>query len=171
MIYEKTVVVTVYGHDNLIDKIAISLFDNLSLHYQGNSDAKTYCDMFNSLEFSGENWVYAKAVPQNTPFSLNDFIPAKFPELILSMEDRSLQKVFREVDMKDLAIAIKDCEETVFDKVFKNISSRVLQTFNTEMEYIELVNKKEITIKREKILSIIKHLKDTGEIITNSTVR
>lgn len=48
---QKTIVVTAYGHDKIIDKIAVSLFERNSWSYdQESQDAKKYCTTINSLE-------------------------------------------------------------------------------------------------------------------------
>ena len=161
---EKSIVITTYGCNERIDKIAISLFDNSQIFYSKNGNAQTYCDMMNSLEIGGDSWVFAKLVPQNTPFSLNIMIPFNFPKLLLSIDNRAIQKILREVDMKDLAIAIKGCSDIFLEKVFKNVSSRVLQALKQEMEYANSVQKQEIMNKRDKILSVVRRLEDTGEI-------
>lgn len=161
----KSIVVTAYGHDDIIDRIAVSSFDSTARHYRDDENAHTYCDMLNALEFSGNSWVYAKVVPENTPISLVDFQPVKFPEIILSMDDRSIQKIFREIDKNDLAKALKGCNDAVLEKAFKNFSSRALQMLKEEMEYLGPIRRRDVIICQEKILSVIRHLEDTGEIV------
>jgi len=161
----KSIVVTAYGHDDVIDKIAISTFDCSSGHYMDNENAHTYCDMLNALEFNGNSWVYAKVVPENTPFSLIDLIPVKFPEIILAMNDGGIQKVLREIDKQDLAKALKGCNDAVLKKVFKNVSSRFLQMLKEDMEYLGPIRRRDVIICQEKILSVIRHLNDIGEIV------
>ena len=161
---EKSIVITTYGCNEGIDKIAISLFDNSQIYYSKSGNAQTYCDMINSLEIGGDSWVFAKLVPQNTPFSLINLIPINFPKLLLSIDDRAIQNIFREIDMKDLAIAIKGCSDIILEKVFKNVSNRILQILKQEMEYANSIQKQEVIRKRDKILCVIRHLENTGEI-------
>jgi hypothetical protein len=97
-----------YGHDDTIDKIAISLFEEQASWDSAN--VKTYCKMTNSLELIDNNWIYAKAVSANTPVALTELIPlseVKFDNIILKLDDRALQKVLRELDRIDLVNALK----------------------------------------------------------------
>jgi len=164
------IVVTTYGHDDVIDRIAISTFSNSpgSSPYgynQENKNAQTYCDMLNALEFGGNTWVFAKVVPENTPFPTNILVPVKFSEILFNLHDRAIQKVLREMDSRDLAIALQGCSEDVLEKVFRNVTDRVSQMVKEDMENLGQVRKLDIINKQEKILSVIRHLEDTGEIL------
>ena len=162
---ENTLVITAYGHGDTIDKIAISTFEKYSQYYSESENARTYCDMTNSLELKGDNWVFAKIVPENTPFSLKELLLVKFEEIFLSLDDKALQKVLRELDKWELAKAIKYCSEAVIEKTNKNMTSRAQQDLNEEMERIVHVRKLDIADSQEKVLAIIRHLQDTGEIV------
>jgi len=164
----KTLVVTTYGHDDVIDKIVINTFENSSGYYSGKNNAGTYCETLNALELTGNSWVYAKIVSENTPFSLNTLMPAKFQEMILALENRAIQKVFREVDLRELAIALKGCNEAVLEKAFKNMSKRAAQMMKEDTEYMGPVQKREIMENQEKIMAIIRRLEDSGEIVIAS---
>jgi hypothetical protein len=76
----RDIVITAYGHDRKIDKIAVSAFDSALNHYgdSDDSNARTYCDTINNLELNGKSWVFAKIVPENAPFSPDAFVPLKF---------------------------------------------------------------------------------------------
>jgi len=166
---EKSVVVTTYGHDDVIDKIAISLFDN-STGYgynRGNANAQNYCHTLNTLKLSENSWVFARIVQENTPFSLNILLPDNFSKIILSLEDRALQKVFREIGFGELAKALKRCDAAVMEKVFKNVSSRAAQTLKEDMEYLGPIRQRDVEESQERILIKIKHLENTGEIVIN----
>ena len=160
------IVVTAYGHDNVIDKIAISSFDESSSgYYRKNENAQTYCDMINALELNGNSWVFAKIVPENTPFPLSFFLPFTFPKVILSLDDKTIQKVFREIDDKVLIKALKGCNNDVLEKVFKNLSSRAGQMLKEDSAYMGPVRGKDVEKSQENILSVIRRLQDTGEIV------
>jgi hypothetical protein len=75
---EKTTVITVYGHNKAIDKIAVSLFDTPKRDYYSpidDSNAKTYCDTINDIKLEGESWVSAKIVSENVQYTLDAFLP------------------------------------------------------------------------------------------------
>ena len=165
----ESIVITAYGHEKTIDKIAVSLFDEPDTAYgyynrDNESNAKMYCNTINNLELKGDSWVFAKIIPANTQLTLDTFIPGKF-DIILELDDRSLQKVLREIDSRELAMALKGENEAMHEKVFRNMSKRAAQMFKEDMEYMGPVRKQDVKEAQEKILTIIHHLEDTGEIV------
>ena len=160
----RDLVVTAYGHGNVIDKIAVSSFENSAGYGQG-SDASTYCAMLNGLRQEENSWVFARVVPENNPVDLRFFLPVSFSVLILKLDDRSLQKVLREIDNQELAKALKGCGEDVLDKVFRNMSSRASKMMKEDMDYMGSIRMKDVEIAQNKIIFVIKHLEEIGEII------
>jgi len=164
-------VITAYGHDNVIDRIAVSSFEGSGSRHWGNeNNAQTYCIMLNALEFSGTSWASARIVPENTPFLLAGLLPFKFQEILLAMDGRSIQKVLaeivsRKINNRELARALKGCSEAVMEKVLKNMSQRASQTLKEDMEYTRQIPGHYVIQSQEKIIKIIKDLEDTGEIV------
>jgi len=163
MFSKNIIVVTVYGHDKCIDNIAFNIFEEINYN-QSNSTA--YCSTINNLELKGDGWVYAKVVSENVQYTLDSFIPFKynFSELILKLDNRSLQKVLRELGSKILANAFKAEDETVQSKVFQNMSNRASKMLKEDMEYLVLTRSKDTLEAQEKVISVIRKLIDTGEI-------
>jgi flagellar motor switch protein FliG len=163
----RDIVVTAYGHDKIIDKIAVSSFEHSEDNYYNNqnSDAKTYCDTINSLALKGDSWVFAKILSENAQYALDVFLPLKFSDVIMKLDDRAIQKVLRGMDSQDLAKALKDQDEIVKEKIFSNMSQRASQMFKEDMEYMGSVRIIDIKECQEKILNNIRHLGQTGEII------
>ena len=86
-------------------------------------------------------------------------------EDIVMLNDRDIQKVMREVDSQGLAKALKSVDSEVQDKIFKNMSKRAANMLKEEMEYMGPVRLKDVEEAQQKIVSIIRHLEDSGEII------
>ena len=163
----REIVVTAYGHDKTIDKIAVSTFDkpfNFGYEYSNNSDASTYCDTLNSLELNGNTWVFAKIISENTPYTLDLFLPIKF-DIFLKLDDKSIQKVLRHVDRQDIAKALKSEKEAVMERISSNMTKRAAQMLKEDMEYMGPVRIRDVKAAQEKILNIIRHLEQTGEIV------
>jgi hypothetical protein len=169
----RSVVVTAYGHERKIDRIAVSLFDEPSTGYgyigqENDSNAKTYCGNINSLELKGDSWVFAKVVPENTQLALEAFIPEKF-DLILKLDDRSIQKVMREIDSQDLVKAMKGENEAIQEKIFRNMSNRAGSMLKEDMGFMGPIRKQDVWEAQLKILGVIHHLEDVGEIVIDYT--
>ncbi|MDR0322881.1 MAG: flagellar motor switch protein FliG [Treponema sp.] len=86
-------------------------------------------------------------------------------EDIVMLDDRAIQKVMREVDSQELAKALKSVDSQVQDKIFKNMSKRAASMLKEDMEYMGPVRLKDVEEAQQKIVSIIRHLEDTGEIV------
>jgi hypothetical protein len=160
------IVITVYGHDRIIDKIAVNSFDRAINQYERGKDsnAKAYCDTINSLELKGNSWVFAKIVPGNAPFSLDSLFPLKF-DIILKLDDLAIQKILREVNSLELAKALKGEEETVQEKIFRNMSKNAGEMLKEDMEYMGPIRTIDSKGSQEKIVNIIRRLEQIGEIV------
>lgn len=86
-------------------------------------------------------------------------------EDILLLDDRSIQRVLREVDNNDLGVALKGANEEVQAAIFKNLSSRLASMIKEDMEYMGPVRMKDVEESQQKIVGIIRKLEDSGEII------
>jgi len=85
-------------------------------------------------------------------------------EDIVHLDDRSIQRVLREVDTKDLALSLKGATQDVTDKIFKNMSERAATILKDDMEYMGPVRAKDVQEKQTYIVSIIRALEGAGEI-------
>lgn len=90
-------------------------------------------------------------------------------EDVIHMDDRSIQKVLREVDNKDLTLALKACTPDLAERLLGNISSRAAEMIREELEYMPPVRLREVEEVQQKIIDIIRRLEDEGQIyITKS---
>jgi flagellar motor switch protein FliG len=87
-----------------------------------------------------------------------------FEDIVL-LDDRAIQKVLREVDTAELAKALRGVEAEVQDKIFRNMSKRASQLLKEEMEYMGPIRIKDVEETQQKIVSIIRKLEDSGEIV------
>lgn len=86
-------------------------------------------------------------------------------EDILLLDDRSIQRVLREVDNSELAIALKGSNEQVQETIFNNLSKRLVVMIKEDMEFMGPVRMKDVEESQQKIVNIIRKLEDTGEIV------
>lgn len=86
-------------------------------------------------------------------------------EDILSLDDRSVQRVLREVDNNELAIALKGSNEEVQNLIFSNLSKRLASMIKEDMEFMGPVRMKDVEEAQQKIVNIIRKLEDSAEII------
>ena len=86
-------------------------------------------------------------------------------EDILLLDDRAIQRVLREVDNKDLGVALKVANDEVKNVVFKNLSKRLAAMIKEDMEFMGPVRMKDVEEAQQKIVGIIRKLEDSGEIV------
>jgi flagellar motor switch protein FliG len=88
-------------------------------------------------------------------------------EDIINIQDKDVQRVLREVDRKDLALALKIVDEKLRDKIFANMSERGADLLKEELQYMGMVKLKEVEAAQAKIIDLIKMLEEAGEITLN----
>ena len=86
-------------------------------------------------------------------------------EDILLLDDRSIQRVLRDVDNNDLAIACKGSTEEVQNAIFGNMSKRLAEMIREDKEFMGPVRMKDVEEAQQKIVNIIRKLEDSGEIV------
>ena len=86
-------------------------------------------------------------------------------EDILLLDDRAIQRVLRDVDNNDLAIACKGSTEEVQNAIFSNMSKRLAEMIKEDMELMGPVRMKDVEEAQQKIVNIIRKLEDSAEIV------
>lgn len=88
-------------------------------------------------------------------------------EDIVMLDDRSLQMVLRDVDTKDLSLALKATPQEVAAKVYKNMSKRAGDMLREEIEFMGPVKIRDVEEAQQKIVNVIRTLEDKGEIVVS----
>ncbi|MCQ1528003.1 MULTISPECIES: flagellar motor switch protein FliG [Lutispora] len=86
-------------------------------------------------------------------------------EDIITLDNRSIQRVIREVENGDWALALKSSSEEVSRTVFSNMSKRLAEMIKEDMEFMGPVRLRDVEEAQQKIVNIIRKLEDTGEIV------
>ena len=86
-------------------------------------------------------------------------------EDVLLLDDRAIQRVLRDVDNNDLAIALKGSNEQVQIAIFNNLSKRLAAMIKEDMEFMGPVRMKDVEEAQQKIVNIIRKLEDSAEIV------
>lgn len=87
-----------------------------------------------------------------------------FEDIVL-LDDRSIQKVLREVDGQELARALKAVDTEVQDKIFRNMSKRAAALLKEDMDFMGPIRLKDVEESQQKIVGIIRKLEEQGEIV------
>ena len=71
----------------------------------------------------------------------------------------------REVDMKDLSLALKGATEELKAKFFKNMSKRAAEMLKEDMDYMGPVRVKDVEEAQQKVVNVVRGLEEQGEIV------
>lgn len=86
-------------------------------------------------------------------------------EDIITLDDVSIQRVLREVETKELALALKGCSEEVANCIFRNQSKRAAAALKEDIEFLGPVRLMDVEKSQQRIVSIIRRLDEAGEIV------
>ncbi|KOO49288.1 flagellar motor switch protein FliG [Viridibacillus sp. FSL R5-0477] len=86
-------------------------------------------------------------------------------EDIVTLDNRSIQRVIRDCENEDLLLAMKISSEEVKEIIFKNMSQRMAETFREEMEVMGPVRLRDVEDAQMRIVAVTRRLEDAGEII------
>jgi len=125
----------------------------------------TAAEIMNNVDRTTERSIMEKLAADNPELAEEIRRKMFVFEDILKLDDRSVQLVLREVDTKDLAVALKGASDELKEKIFRNMSKRAAQLLKDEMEYMGPVRVKDVEEAQQKIISVIRRLEEAGEIV------
>ena len=86
-------------------------------------------------------------------------------EDIVNLDPTSIQTFIKEVDPKDLAVAIKGSTPEVSAVLFANMSQRMQESLQADIEYLHNIRLRDVEEAQQRIVGIIRRLEDEGLII------
>lgn len=86
-----------------------------------------------------------------------------FEDIVL-IDDKGIQRILRDVDKRDLALALKISDEKIKNKIFRNMSERAAAVVQEELEFMGPVKLKEVESAQMRIVDVIKKLEDEDEV-------
>lgn len=86
-------------------------------------------------------------------------------EDMITLDNRSIQRVIRDCENEDLILSMKVSSEEVKDILFKNMSQRMAESFKEEMDVMGPVRLRDVEEAQTRIVATIRRLEDAGEII------
>ncbi len=86
-------------------------------------------------------------------------------EDIVKLEERAIQQVLREVDQKDLVLALRGAPEDVKEVILANMSERGAAMLKEEMEIQPPQRKKDIDDAQSRVVAVVRRLEEAGTIV------
>lgn len=86
-------------------------------------------------------------------------------EDIVQLEDKAIQLILRQVDVKQLAVALKGVRNEVKTKIIKNMSERAGQNLEEEIVLLGPVRMKQVEEEQVAIVRVIRALEEQGQLV------
>jgi len=133
-----------------------------------------------TVEIGGVNYIadIMNHVDRSTEKHIFDELSVKDPELadeirklmfvfedIVYLDNMSIQRFIREVDNKDLTVALKATTPEVSEAIFRNMSQRMQETIKSDMEYLQNVRLRDVEEAQQRIVAVIRKLEEAGELV------
>lgn len=124
-------------------------------------------DIMNQVDRSTEKHIFDELALTNPELS-NTIRELMFVfEDIVQLDNVAIQRFIREVDSKDLAVALKASNEEVKNAIFSNMSERMRENIQTDMQYLHNVRLRDVEEAQQRIVGVIRHLEEAGEIVVS----
>lgn len=130
---------------------------------------KALVDLLNRVDRSTERLII-ESLTENNPELAEAVKNMMFVfEDIVQLDDRAIQSIMREVDMKELATALKGTGVEVQGKIFRNMSERAVSMLKEDMEFMGPVRLRVVEESQQKVVAVIRRLEEAGEIVIGRT--
>ena len=141
-------------------------FDNvLTTDYTTIGGIDYIADVINKMDRSNEKSIFDKMNATN-PKLAEDIRKKMFVfEDIILLDNRSVQRFIRECDMKDIVYALKNASPEISNLFYSNMSKRMAETIQADLEVTGNLRLKDVEEAQQRIVALIRHLDETGEII------
>ena len=121
--------------------------------------------ILNSVDRSTERHLL-EALEANDPELVEEIRKRMFIfEDIVKLDNQSVQRVLKEIDNRDIAIALKGTSKEVEKVIFNNISKRLQEMVKEDMDLMGPIRIRDVEEAQQRIVTMIRQLDDSGEIV------
>ncbi|KAA0228645.1 MAG: Flagellar motor switch protein FliG [Fimbriimonadales bacterium] len=148
-----------------VERVLQKKFSNIAQSDMGTvGGVKALVDLLNRVDRGTERKIL-EALNQTNPELASEVMNLMFVfEDIVNLDDRAVQQILREVEVKELALALKGTSPEVQSKIFNNMSERAASMVKEDMEFMGPVKMKNVEEAQQKIVAVIRRLEEAGEI-------
>lgn len=127
--------------------------------------AKTIAEILNLIDTSAEKNILQSLEADDPDLAAEvKNMMFVFDDVVL-LDDRSIQRLLKEVETKDLSLALKAAGEEVKNKIFGNVSERVSVMIKEEMEFMGPTRLSDVEAAQGRIVEAVRRLEEEGQII------
>ncbi|NLV76419.1 MAG: flagellar motor switch protein FliG [Tissierellia bacterium] len=150
-----------------IEKVLETKFSGmLAQDFTTTGGVQTVVDILNSVDRGTEKFIMEELDIRDAELSEEIRRRMFVFEDIVALDNRSIQRIIREIDNSQWAIALKGASEEVKEVVFANMSKRLVEMIEEDIEFMGPVRIRDIEEAQQNIVNVIRKLEEDGEIIT-----
>jgi len=143
----------------------IHLKEVISGNLSSSGGVKAIASILNLVDRSTEKSILGNLEMENPELTSNiKNLMFVFEDLII-LDDRSIQMVLKEVDIKELAVALKAASEELKEKIFRNVSERVATMIQEEMDYAGPTRLSVVEEAQQRIVEVVRRLEEEQQIV------
>ncbi len=122
-------------------------------------------EVMNNVDRATEKYIFEELSARDQ--KLADLIKQKMFvfEDVVKLDSKSIQEFTKQVDSKDLAVAIKGSTQEVAEVIFANISSRARESLQADIEYLHNVRMRDVEEAQQRIVGVIRRLEQEGTVV------
>ena len=122
-------------------------------------------DVLNHVDRGTEKYIFDELAVRD-PALVTEIRQKMFVfEDILSLDATAIQRFIRDVESKDLAVAIKGSNAEVAATLYANMPQRMQESIQTDIEYLHNIRMRDVEEAQQRIVAIIRRLEDEGELV------
>jgi flagellar motor switch protein FliG len=133
--------------------------------YSAAGGVKSLADILNSSDRTTERNVLDELAKADSELAEEIRLLLFTFEDVVKLDDRSIQMVLKEVDQKDLAIALRGVNEDVRGRIFSNMSERGAELLREEIDFQPPQRKRVVEEAQGRIVGVVRRLEEAGAIV------
>jgi len=150
--------------DELNEVLEQQLSDSTNVQSTGVGGIKTAASILNLIDSDMEAAITAAITEKDAELAQEISDKMFVFENLLSVDDRGIQSILREVQSDTLITALKGADDAMMNKVFSNMSSRAAEMMREDLEAKGPVRLKDVEAAQKEILEVAARLADAGDI-------
>jgi len=148
--------------DNILEQ---QFAGNASVRSSAVGGVKSAADILNFMEPSQESSIIERIRSTDEDMSQRiEELMFVFDNLV-EVDDRGIQSLLREISSESLVLALKGADDTLKQKIFKNMSKRAAEMLREDLDARGPVRLSEVEAAQKEILTVTRRMAESGEII------
>ncbi|NLY67688.1 MAG: flagellar motor switch protein FliG, partial [Tissierellia bacterium] len=146
-----------------VEKVLETKFSGiLAQDFTSTGGIQSVVDILNSVDRGTEKNIMEQLDRMDTELSEEIRKRMFVFEDIVTLDNRSIQRIIREIDNSQWAIALKGASEEVKEVIFSNMSKRLVEMIKEDIEFMGPVRLRDIEDAQQNIVNVIRKLEEDG---------